>query len=38
MLERIAEAMLRAREGLREEFAKLHRAMLAIVRTDTVCR
>ncbi len=38
MLERIAQAMLRAREGLREEFAKLHRAMLAIVRADTVCR
>ena len=38
MLEQIAEAMLRAREGLREEFGKLHRAMLVIARTDTVCR
>jgi transposase len=38
MLERIAEAMLQAREALRAEFAKLHRAMLAIVRTDAVCR
>ena len=32
MLERIAEAMLRAREALQTEFGKLHRAMLAIVR------
>jgi transposase len=38
MLERVAEAMLQAREGLRTEFSKLHRAMLAIVRTDEVCR
>ncbi len=38
MLEQIAEAMLQAREALRTEFAKLHRAMLAIVRTDEVCR
>jgi transposase len=38
MLERIAEAMLHAREALRTEFGKLHRAMLAIVRTDEVCR
>jgi transposase len=38
MLERIAEAMLQAREALRTEFAKLHRAMLAIVREDRVCR
>src|ERR671939_1462913 len=30
--------MLRAREGLRAEFARLHRRMLAIVRDDTVCR
>ncbi len=37
MLERIAAAMLRAREGLREELAQRHRAMLAIARTDT-CR
>jgi transposase len=38
MLERIAEAMLQAREALRTEFGKLHRAMLAIVRVDEVCR
>jgi transposase len=38
MLERIAEAMLHAREALRTEFGKLHRAILAIVRTDEVCR
>jgi transposase len=38
MLERIAEAMLRAREALQTEFGKLHRAMLAIVRRDDVCR
>ena len=38
MLERVAAAMLQAREALRTEFAKLHRAMLAIVRTDEVCR
>jgi transposase len=38
MLEQIAEAMLRAREALQTEFNKLHRAMLAIVRSDEVCR
>jgi transposase len=38
MLERITEAMLQAREALRVEFSKLHRAMLAIVRADAVCR
>ncbi len=38
MLERIAEAMLQAREALRTEFGKLHRAMLAIARADEVCR
>src|SRR3954454_13128446 len=38
MLERIAEAMLQAREALRTEFGKLHRAMPAIVRADAVCR
>jgi transposase len=38
MLEQIAEAMLRAREALHTEFSKLHRAMLAIVRGDEVCR
>jgi transposase len=38
MLEPIAAALLRAREALGAEFAKLHRAMLAIVRADAVCR
>jgi transposase len=38
MLERIAEAMLQAREALRTEFGKLDRAMLAIARGDEVCR
>src|SRR5918997_6460353 len=38
MLEQIAEAMLQAREALRTQFSKLHRAMLAIVRGDEVCR
>ncbi len=38
MLERIADAMLSAREALRTEFGRLHRAMLAIVRGDEVCR
>jgi len=38
MLEQIATAMLQARAGLQEEFAKLHRAMLAIARVEPVCR
>src|SRR5215213_5882978 len=38
MLEGVAEAMLSAREALRVEFDKLHKAMLAIVRADAVCR
>ncbi len=38
ILERVAEAMLQAREALRTEFGKLHRAMLAIARGDEVCR
>src|SRR3954452_5326792 len=38
MLETVVGAMLRAREGLPAEFARLHRRMLAIVRDDTVCR
>ena len=32
MLEAVIGAMLQAREGLRAEFARLHRRMLAIVR------
>jgi transposase len=38
MLERVIEPMLRAREALSREFYVLHRAMLAIVREDAVCR
>src|SRR5215210_6042186 len=38
MLERVVEPMLRAREALRAEFHVLHRAVLAIVREDVVCR
>jgi transposase len=37
-LEREVEPMLRAREALRAEFHVLHRAVLAIVRADAVCR
>ena len=37
-LERVIEPMLRAREALRAEYGVLHRAMLAIVREDTICR
>ncbi len=38
MLERVVEPMLRAREALRTEYHVLHRAVLAIVRADAVCR
>ena len=38
MLERVIEPMLRARDALRAEYQVLHRAVLAIVREDTVCR
>ena len=38
MLERVIEPMLRAREALRAEYHALHRALLAIVREDTICR
>jgi transposase len=38
MLERVIEPMLRARAALHQEFHTLHRAMLGIVRHDTVCR
>lgn len=37
VLEPIAAAMLRARDALRQEFAKLHRAMLTIARADPIC-
>ena len=30
--------MLRARETLRAEYHALHRAVLGIVRQDTICR
>jgi transposase len=38
MLEAVIGAMLQARDGLRTEFMRLHRRMLAIVRGDAVCR
>ena len=38
MLERVIEPMLRAREALRAEYHALHRAVLAIVREDAICR
>jgi transposase len=38
MLERVIEPMLRAREALRAEYHVLHRAVLGIVREDTICR
>ena len=38
MLERVVGPMLRAREALRTEYQVLHRAVLAIVRGDAVCR
>jgi len=37
-LERVVEPMLRAREALRIEFAKLHRELLRLVRSDETCR
>ena len=37
-LERIAGAMLPARAALKAEYEKLHKAVLAIVREDAVCR
>jgi len=37
-LERIVGAMLSARAALKREYERLHKAMLAIVRDDTVCR
>jgi transposase len=38
MLKQIMSSMLAAREALRAEYNRLHRAMLAIVRKDTVCQ
>src|SRR5262245_53705529 len=37
-LEHIAEAMLSARATLQAQYEKLHKAVLAIVREDAVCR
>jgi transposase len=37
-LEHIAEAMLPARATLKAQYEKLHKAVLAIVREDVVCR
>jgi transposase len=37
-LSEVMEALLEARRKLREQFTKLHRKLLAIVRDDTVCR
>src|SRR5215207_3232422 len=38
MLERVVGPMLRARDALRAEYLALHRAVLAVVREDAVCR
>jgi transposase len=37
-LERIADAMLSARSTLKAEYGRLHKAVLAAVRDDAVCR
>jgi transposase len=37
-LSEVMEMLLEARRKLREQFTKLHRKLLAIVRADTVCR
>ena len=38
MLEQVVDAMLAARTTLRAQFNRLHKAVLAIVREDAVCR
>ncbi len=38
MLEMVIGSMLAARSALQAEFARLHRALLALVRADPVCR
>ncbi len=38
MLETVIGSMLTARAALQAEFARLHRALLALVRNDPVCR
>jgi transposase len=38
MLETVIGSMLSARAALQQEFARLHRALLALVRADPICR
>lgn len=38
MLETVIGAMLKARAALQAEFARLHRTLLGLVRTDPICR
>jgi transposase len=38
MLETVIGSMLAARASLQTEFTRLHRALLALVRADPVCR
>jgi transposase len=38
MLEAVAEAMLQARDALRQQVSQLHRRVLAIVRADATCQ
>ena len=38
VLEQICAAMLAARSALQAEYTRLHKAMLAIVRKDAICR
>jgi transposase len=38
MLEQVAEAMLQARDALRQQVGQLHRRVLAIVRADATCQ
>ena len=38
MLEPVAEAMLQARDALRQQVSQLHRRVLASVRADATCR
>ena len=38
MLEMVIDSMLAVRNALQHEFARLHRALLALVREDPVCR
>ena len=38
MLEAVTGSMLAARTALQQEFARLHRTMLSLVRADPVCR